>query len=77
MTSPNLGATDEFNFNAIPAGFRNPTNQGGGYYDQFQNVHFWLSNEGMARKLSYDHSQIDRMVGKDPNYRFSVRCIKD
>ena len=73
--SPNLGATDEFNFNALPGGYKNPGN--GGYYDQYQNVHFWLSNEGMARKLDCIHSQINRQLNKSHDYRFSVRCIKD
>ena len=47
------------------------------YLKKYQNVHFWLSNAGMARKLDYTHSQIDRMLNKNHDYRFSVRCIKD
>jgi uncharacterized protein (TIGR02145 family) len=77
--SPNTGASNIYNFNAIPAGFKNPSTFGGGYYDLGQSVHYWVrdSDNEIFRVLSNYESRIGRWDEKEKDYRFSVRCIKD
>lgn len=76
--SPNIGATDEYGFNALPAGLRKI----GGLFDEEGNsAYFWSSYSGSTccswrRILSKDNSQMYRNnYDKDEGY--SVRCVRD
>jgi uncharacterized protein (TIGR02145 family) len=76
--SPNVGATNESGFTAVPAGERdgsgtfNPI----GYYGTW-----WSSSEGFTdyawyRRMFYDGSSASRFY-YNMNYGFSVRCLRD
>lgn len=77
--SPNSGATDEFNFTALPGGWRSGTT--GALGAPGQGGDFWSStqidaNGAYDRGLRYDKTDISR------NYEiktmgYSVRCIKN
>ena len=77
-TSPNVGATNESGFTALPGGFRSSL---GSYYDIGKSGYFWSSTESgslfaRARKLYYDRSVVYR---NDYIKRIghSVRCVRD
>jgi len=73
--------TDDFGFNAVPAG--NVTHGGGYFGERGLGVHFWSSNEGVNNKsaafnqfLYYDTQNLKNLL----NYKvtgFSVRCVED
>ena len=74
----NGNGTDEFGFNAIPAGQR-ATSAG-----DFSNINevttFWTSSSsssnGWFRRMYYNQSSIFRLY-YDPDRGYSIRCIKD
>ncbi len=76
---PNLSATNESGFTALPSGRRN-------FDGSFSNVkyhtYFWTSNLGVEnttawnRNFYHDVNFVSR-VDSDMNYGFSVRCIKE
>ena len=76
--SPNIGATNETGFTALPGGYRR-------YYGPFVSVGFfgywWSATENYAtfawsRYMSYDDSDVYRDTdGKELG--FSVRCVRD
>ncbi len=76
--SPNMGATDELGFHALPGGYRYGN---GCYYDLCCDATFWSSSEGGSddawyRYLHYYDSAINRTShGKQGG--FSVRCVRD
>lgn len=74
---PNVGATNESGFTALPGGNQSSS--------AFKNIGFktawWSSKIYMGSNLyhwsvEYDKSEINRRLGYD-YYSFSVRCIKD
>jgi uncharacterized protein (TIGR02145 family) len=77
-TPPNLGATDQVKFTAIPSGYRSG---GVGFYNISNTTSFWPSdgyggNTGPVRTLQYNNTSFpqgltNRWLG------FSVRLIKD
>jgi uncharacterized protein (TIGR02145 family) len=76
---PNTGATDEYGFNALPAGYRRR------YYKEFsykgEYACFWTSTESFDsyawyRSMYYNSANICRTYNFK-NYGFSIRCIKD
>lgn len=77
-TSPNTGATDEYDFTALPGGWR--TNTG-----TFQNLgtygYWWTSTLYNLPDVYYRHIQYDSdklfWAYKNNKYGMSVRCIKD
>ncbi len=77
--SPNLGATNESCFSALPSGYRGDYT--GLYYDLGRYTAFWSftgggTNTAWYRRLDYDHSEIRRnLVGKQ--FGFSIRLVKD
>jgi uncharacterized protein (TIGR02145 family) len=76
--SPNLGATNETGFTALPAGGRN---SGGNFGILGCNAVFWSptdNNGSLAwrRYLSYGFSNVKRQNFTKVN-GFSVRCLKD
>jgi uncharacterized protein (TIGR02145 family) len=77
--SPNLGATDQFNFKALPSGYRNGGN--GLFYQLGQSTSYFTSNAGggtsaSVRVLTYNATSFPLgITTKDSG--FSVRCIKD
>jgi len=75
-SSPNLGASNESGFSALPGGYR----WGSQYMDLLYNATFWSSTENsyMARTLRLDF--VSTMVNYDDNTKsncYSVRCVKD
>lgn len=77
--SPNAGATDEYGFNALPAG----------YYDvqmeefrlRGKNATFWTlpvndSTKSYYRSIYFDDAEIIR-IQPYKEFAFSVRCVKD
>jgi uncharacterized protein (TIGR02145 family) len=76
--SPNLGATNESGFNALPGGIRNP---GGSYADIGKVGTWWTSTEfnevsAWFRTLLYITSNVSRS-NLNKEHGFSVRCIRD
>jgi uncharacterized protein (TIGR02145 family) len=77
-TSPNTGATDEYNFTALPGGLR--TNTGA-----FQNInsygYWWTSTVEASPDVYYRHIQNDSdklfWAYKNEKHGMSVRCNKD
>lgn len=74
---PNEGATNEFGFNALPAGGMENTGHfsGLGFFTDFW-TSTWDGTTPWYRMLDADHASIYRNVG-NPGYATSVRCIKD
>ena len=74
-TSPNIGATDEFNFSVLPSGFR----EGSGFYRQGMSGFFWAPNFSTQtiwrREIEYNNTQVLR--ASSGNGGFSVRCVKN
>lgn len=77
--SPNTGATDAYNFAAIPTGYRN---QNGVFSSMDSIACYWSSTENVQHKapyiriLSYD-SEAFKEQQMRRNYGYAVRCIKD
>jgi uncharacterized protein (TIGR02145 family) len=77
--SPNISATNESGFTALPGGFRN---ESGAFADMGHSTHFWTSTEhdvsfAWARSLYHDHANIGRYDAHGKHYGFSVRCVQD
>lgn len=76
--SPNTGATNEYNFTALPGGYRDKS----GPYDLIGSWGYWWSatedydHYAFARIMFYDERRVDRFH-PDEQLGFSVRCIKD
>lgn len=75
--SPNTGATDAFNFNALPGGYRNFGTGGSSNLTWFG--YYWTATEDVAnadlRILSYDNTIVNRSAFSKTTGA-SVRCIK-
>jgi len=79
--SPNVGATNEFSFNALPAGYRRR------FYKNFEYIGdyacFWTSNQndGDDSYAWYRHLYSQKAsiccTYNMKSYGFSVRCVKD
>ncbi len=77
---PNTGATDIYNFNAVPAGFRKDD---GLFYDLGYSTVMWTASEypslttsAMCWALVYDTRGLDD-YNAPKNWGMSVRCVKD
>jgi uncharacterized protein (TIGR02145 family) len=78
--SPNLGATNQFGFNAIPNGYRDGYN-GYKYQALTNGAYFWTSStssptDGIYRILSSSNAGINR-IGNSKTFGHSIRCLKD
>ena len=76
--SPNVGATNESGFSALPSGFRNSDGKYNFY--SFYGL-FWTSteintNSAWYRLLGYNLAKIGRST-ENKNNAYSIRCIKD
>ena len=74
---PNLGATDQFGFTALPAGARF---EEGTFSYAGQIAFWWTSTEDdnpWYKNISYDQSGISHGINWGRNVGFSVRCIKE
>ena len=77
--SPNTGATDEYNFSALPDGRRSSSS--GSFLNAGSHSYWWSSTEdsfynSWYRLLYYDRESVGRYyVGKRDG--FSVRCVMD
>jgi len=76
-SSPNIRATNETGFTALPGGYRN-------YYGSFNGIGatggWWssteyLTNYAWSRYMTYDSSYVYNNYGK--TYGYSVRCLRD
>jgi len=75
---PNTGATDEYDFKAIPAGQIGPTD--GLSYSLGEYAIFWSSYEGgigVHIEQLYNNSENLNSHWVSSDYGYSVRCIKD
>jgi uncharacterized protein (TIGR02145 family) len=78
-SSPNIGATNNSVFSALPSGYRRDSD--GSFIGRDQNTFFWSSTvisptETEARGLAYNNAALYR--GRNhPRTGFSVRCVKD
>jgi uncharacterized protein (TIGR02145 family) len=77
--SPNLGATDDYDFSALPAGYRSRINKTYAYKGEY--ACFWSDTEKDEEHAWYRHLYTDKIsicrTYNLKNYGFSVRCIKD
>lgn len=75
---PNIGATNESGFTALPAGYRG---ENGGFYRYTTYGCWWSSNEYDSSKAWKQWIFNDDVVFvknyKPKHYGFSVRCVKD
>lgn len=72
--TPNEGATDTYGFKALPAGARVLN---GDFYELFTVSVFWLSDMGDQIQMKFNSASLDSYVGYEPNFGFSVRCMRD
>ncbi|HPM99449.1 MAG TPA: FISUMP domain-containing protein [bacterium] len=77
--SPNMGATDELGFRALPGGYR--YYRDGSFDNLGTTARFWSSSESYSdhawyRDLLYTNSDIRRYY-YNWQYGFSVRCVRD
>lgn len=80
-TSPNLGATNESGFSALPAGVRVPA---GGFSDRGNIAFFWTSTQAIGppivhwwlRGMGYAETTLRRQAAPH-QMGLSVRCVKD
>ena len=76
--SPNTGATNEYEFTALPGGFRYDN----GVFDFLQSTGFWWTStqynttSSWDRIIYYNYSKLYRDF-KSKKYGGSVRCVKD
>lgn len=76
--NPNTEATNETNFTALPAGYRNQT----GEYSGIGNYGYWWSStenttiSAWNRSMSYGSSSVSRNASFEKN-GLSVRCVKN
>ncbi len=75
--SPNTGATDEFDFTALPGGWRTDA----GSFQGLRTNGYWWTSTPIAPNAWYRHIQNDSeklfRVYAGHNYGMSVRCVKD
>ncbi|MBN1185060.1 MAG: fibrobacter succinogenes major paralogous domain-containing protein [Bacteroidales bacterium] len=76
--SPNTGATDEWNFTALPAGYRamNGVFMPPGQYGYWWTATQYNSTDAWYRATAYNNSTVINIHPSKKN-GFSVRCIKD
>jgi uncharacterized protein (TIGR02145 family) len=77
--SPNAGASNSSNFNALPGGDRNFN---GNYDVIYNNGYWWTSTEdsvgnAWARLLTFNYSGVFRGYGTSELDGFSIRCVRD
>ena len=75
---PNVGATNESGFSALPVGCRDVD---GSFDGVREGAFFWCATEidkGLAWSLllSYDSCNVFR-ISDDKSFGFSVRCLRD
>lgn len=82
--NPNIGATNESNFTALPAGFRgaNESSDWGGQYVHFKFAAIFWTSTSASSNMAWTFSMYNHTgsVLHDKFYRshgFSIRCIKD
>lgn len=71
--TPNIGATDEFGFKAIPSGFRNTR---GGFNSLNYMAVFWSSGD-LSVRINCSSSHVVKSHNLDKKRGCSVRCVKD
>ena len=70
---PNVGATNESGFWALPGGYR--SDYMGNSYDLGDNCYIWSSTDNFYYYLSHDNGEVYASGGN--HYGFSIRCVKD
>jgi uncharacterized protein (TIGR02145 family) len=78
LKSKEWGGTDDYGFNALPAGFRISD---GVFLSLGYNTYFWTATEDTApyswfRLLDTEHDNVSRVLKNQEN-GLSVRCVKD
>ena len=77
--APNTGATDEFGFDALGAGYVDDQRD---FYNLKKTTRFWTSSNmnnwfGINRCIDYNRSGVYPYGYGSMDYSYSVRCIKD
>ena len=83
--APNLGATNESGFTALPGGYGNAnlfTSSNNFSEDLGERAWFWSTSqtggpEAKSVMLRFDERSFNINNNSSKNYRFSIRCIKD
>jgi uncharacterized protein (TIGR02145 family) len=76
--TPNIGATNESGFLALPGGSRDY----GGSFGNYRHAGTWWSStstsalDAFSRSMYHDETSTDRSAN-DKHFGFSVRCVKD
>ena len=78
--SPNIGATNESGFTALPAGYR--SYNGGHFFSIGTYSDFWSSSEfnstkAWHREMYCDYSHVYRTYSHSKQGGFSIRCLAD
>jgi uncharacterized protein (TIGR02145 family) len=81
-SNPNLGATNESGYSALPGGIRNNnfSTLSNGYFTGIYNYGFWWSNPSNPQgsfNCSYNDAVAGFMDGIFSNSGLSIRCVKD
>jgi len=75
--SPNTGATNVYDFTAVPGGWRTDT----GAFQNISNFGYWWTSTLISPSVWYRHMQNDSeklfRATNSENYGMSVRCIQD
>lgn len=75
--SPNTGATNEYDFTALPGGWRTDN----GSFQGLRNIGYWWTSTPIVPNAWYRHIQNDSeklfRVYAGHNFGMSVRCVKD
>jgi len=76
---PNVGATDEYGFKALPAGFYN----GNAYLGLGQSCFFWTSTQApnpdyaSSFYMYANSAEVIHYIQNDVKFGHSVRCLKN
>jgi uncharacterized protein (TIGR02145 family) len=78
-TSPNVGATNEINFKALPGGYRSYSD---GAFFSIHDGGTWWSNTSYSGTNAWSvgigyNSAAVQIISNNKNYGISIRCIKD
>ncbi|HAJ78567.1 MAG TPA: hypothetical protein DCO75_02250, partial [Fibrobacteres bacterium] len=74
--SPNTGATNKYNFTALPSGYVS-VYRGDAKYYAFDSLGCWGTTNGDYIKLHYDSYNIDSSSYSGTYMGFSIRCVRD
>jgi uncharacterized protein (TIGR02145 family) len=76
--TPNLGATDEIGFSALPAGWRYCNNFSNGDPGTIgDHGYWWVNDSGWCYSIDYSTAELTMMYINSPKSGLSIRCVKN